>query len=430
MKSHPRQKILRAGVIALVSSLGVVLLGGCRAQAPDSERYPPIDWPSRPPVDCPFEPSEDIVGVTFTGRHREYARADCWFPSWASDGNMYSPFSDGTVEIVLPDGSREQLWTLGQEGEDANCGCGKIVGDDPLNLTVIGLGVLPTPTGPYNARYPSGSLVHDGIWYYGSHPEGPGGLGPLVGFRVSRDHGKTWTDGPNDPTAPLFAARSLDDEGQPTGIPVRIGEPFFVDFGKNMEHSPDGKAYLIAHGATARDPDPLARRAHWNMGDEAYLLRVTPSPETINDASEYEFFAGHDEDGKPIWTGERAAMKPLIEWKGKVGPTSITYNPHLERYLLCVTDGSVNHGAYDTYILESPNITGPWKLAIYMEHFGEEGYFVNIPSKFIGEDGRTAWLCYAANFSVGMPDPPPLESNPPGSRYGMNLQEIRLRAKD
>ena len=69
-----------------------------------------------------------------------------------------------------------------------------------------------------------------------------------------------------------------------------------------------------------------------------------------------------------------------------------------------------------------------------------ESHELNIPrgdghvtvrvTKFIGNDGRTAWLCYAANFSVGMPDPPPLESNPPGSRYGMNLQEIRLRAKD
>jgi hypothetical protein len=251
-----------------------------------------------------------------------------------------------------------------------------------------------------------------------------------VGFRISRDYGKTWTDGPNDPTAPLFAAPSLDGEGKPTGIPVRIGEPFFVDFGRNMEYSPDGKAYLIAHGATAHQPDPLARRAHWNMGDEAYLLRVTPSPETINDASKYEFFAGHDEDGQPIWTRERAEMKPLIEWRGRVGPTSITYNPGLKRYLFCVTDGRANHGAYDTYILESPTITGPWKLVVFMEHFGEEGYFVNIPSKFIGNDGRTAWLCYAANFSVGMPDPPPLESSPPGSRYGMNLQQIRLKVKN
>jgi hypothetical protein len=166
------------------------------------------------------------------------------------------------------------------------------------------------------------------------------------------------------------------------------------------------------------------------MGDEAYLLRVTPSPETINDASKYEFFAGHDEDGQPIWTRERAEMKPLIEWRGRVGPTSITYNPGLKRYLFCVTDGRANHGAYDTYILESPTITGPWKLVVFMEHFGEEGYFVNIPSKFIGNDGRTAWLCYAANFSVGMPDPPPLESSPPGSRYGMNLQQIRLKVKN
>jgi len=46
---------------------------------------------------------------------------------------------------------------------------------------------------------------------------------------------------------------------------------------------------------------------------------------------------------------------------------------------------------------------------VFLESFGEQGYFVNIPSKFIEEDGRTLWLCYSANFSAGAPDPSPLE---------------------
>jgi hypothetical protein len=56
-----------------------------------------------------------------------------------------------------------------------------------------------------------------------------------------------------------------------------------------------------------------------------------------------------------------------------------------------------------------------------MHEFGEQAYFVNIPSKFISADGRTAWLCYAANFSAG-----PHRENPVGGAYGMALQEIKL----
>jgi len=43
-----------------------------------------------------------------------------------------------------------------------------------------------------------------------------------------------------------------------------------------MEHSPDGKAYLVAHGAT-REIGTLS----WNRGDQIYMIRVSPSPETI-----------------------------------------------------------------------------------------------------------------------------------------------------
>jgi len=94
---------------------------------------------------------------------------------------------------------------------------------------------------------------------------------------------------------------------------------------------------------------------------------------------------------------------------------------------MCVTDGrgpKVNgNGPYDTYILESDALTGPWKRVTYMKAFGAEAYFVNFPSKFISVDGRTLWVCYSHGWSYKKP-------NPPNSRYAMCLQEIRLLAPD
>ena len=77
-------------------------------------------------------------------------------------------------------------------------------------------------------------------------------------------------------------------------------------------------------------------------------------------------------------------------------------------------------------ILESERATGPWKLVVYLKDFGEQAYFVNIPSKFLSPDGRSGWLLYAANFSNCCKNWPSHRPNPAGSRYGMCWQEIRF----
>ena len=61
-----------------------------------------------------------------------------------------------------------------------------------------------------------------------------------------------------------------------------------------------------------------------------------------------------------------------------------------------------------------------------MENFGEQAYFVNIPSKFINTDGWTLWLCYTANFAANS-NGLKVQAKPPGSRYGMCLKEIKLQ---
>ena len=392
--------------------LGVVTLVGASHAQQDAvlqrlvpRPAPVAAWNAEAPTDCPLEKSKQFGGIVFTGFYAIYTVSDTWYPSWASDGNLYSPWTDGHIGKMVS-GSGKYLWTTGQA---------KIVGDDPMRLEVTALGLHKGLAEPYGGRYPCGSLVLDGTWYYGTYcldwKEDPWDtMGPFVGFRTSRDFGQTWTETPCTPSKPLFGESCKD------GAKVKIGAPHFIDFGQNMQHSPDGKAYLTAHGATRPEAT-----CSWVSGDQVYLARVTPTVENINDPTKYEFFAGHDADGEPLWTGNFAGIKPLIEWNDRSGCVTMTYNPTLKKYFMCVTDGGeTGRGAYDTWIVESDRITGPWRMVAFMDEFGDQAYFVNIPSKFISPDGRTAWLCYANGWAKRD------NSHPAGGRYGMCLFEFKL----
>jgi hypothetical protein len=380
-------------------------------------------WPSVPPKDCPFEPSSQFSGVSFTGRQQSYTTADTWYPSWGSDDKLYSSWTDGQVENH---GS-------GSGGDTAATGQAVIEGTDPLNLKVTSLGTFPGSPRPYEGRYPCGALMYNDIWYIGTYCLHPSWqvvrdgipynwpwMGPFVGFRTSSDFGKAWQAPPTTPAKPLFGESALNGE------PVKIGAPHFVDFGKNMQHSPDGKAYLVAQGASK---GPAGRRFaynSWITADEAYLVRVSPSIENINDASKYEYFAGHDAANVPQWTSDFARIQPLAAWPDHMGCVTMTYVAPLKKFIMCVTDGGTTVSRYTTYLLESDRITGPWKMAAYLQNFGEQAYFVNIPSKFISADGESLFLCYSANFSSGWGGIK-FMAKPAGSRYALCLQEMHLR---
>ena len=436
-------------------------------------------WKSAVPDDCPFEQSPTLTGIFFTGRHSDYRCGDTFYPSWASNGNMYSPWTDGTT-----DGLR--CSSGGSLKGGFRTGHAVMIGHDPLELIIKNTSPPKRAlAAPYRGRYPCGSLVHNGIWYYGTYCLGPAGefvhegfkwnwpnLGPMPGFQISRDLGKTWTPSPLSPQNPLFP------EPDKFLGPVKMGAPHFVDFGRNMEHSPDGKAYLLGMGAEINDPNPrpcikpgpegtayeinercdttvqmqlrpgeaadkdlkdVFTRAFkqangrpfdhanlsWISADQVYLARVKPSPSTINDIKAYEFFAGRNAAGKPIWTSDFEKIEPLIEWNNHMGCVTATYVPGLRKYLMCITDGWPTVANMTSYILEADKITGPWRIVTYMLDFGEQAYFLNFPSKFLSADGKTLWLCYSANFSSGW-NGVDLKINPPGGRYGLSLHEVRL----
>jgi hypothetical protein len=411
--------------------------------------YDTIIWESIPPYNCPFEISKDLNVVMFTGRSNIFDGADTWYPTWASNDILYSPWTDGSVNGV---GSNSSA------GPNSTTGAARLIGNDPLNLKVENIGLHTSSAFPYVGRYPCGSLVYNNVWYYGTNcvdldkkKEFPylwGGfkeyptlmcmsktrfdgtdtcesinyIGPTVGFRYSTDFGKTWVETTHTPANPIF-----NDPEKPF-LPTKIGAAHFVDFGKNMEYSPDGRAYLVAHGSIDNDSFPKNANASWITGDAIYLLRVIPSIKNINDIKQYEFFCGYDNSGKAKWSNNFKDIKPLIEWNNNCGCVTMTYNRVLKKYLMCVTTGTTTVSRYDTYIIESDKIAGPFKLVSYMKNFGEQAYFVNIPSKFIQSDGKTMWMVYSANYTNDFLRHT-YKKNPPTSAYGLNIHEIKIFKK-
>jgi hypothetical protein len=410
---------------------------------------------ARPDQPCPLPQSEKIAGLRFTGRIRSYRdiAADQLYPTWAADGNLYSTYADGTVSghrVVCT--SHPELFYVRDLGVSytgdwfepkrqfiashqimTRTGNVIIEGDDPFELAFTGLPPCESRSPRFHGYYPAGSLVYNGRWYasrvyYHRWLDEDGmqheyELGPCGGFRVSSDGGKTWEETPLDDSRPLFPER-----GRPAGgLPIRLGLPKFIDFGMDMEHSPDGYAYLVGHGT--RDPKGVC---NWSSGDAVFLARVKPSPQTINDPGSYEFFAGLGGQGRPQWSGDLACIHPIIEWPGHCGIVTMTWHPGL-RKLLCLMavgnpDGS--WGCFDGWVAEADHPWGPWSRVDYWR-FNNMIYCMSLPSKFIARDANRMALFYNPLWATKQPGAPDDAIDlSDGVPYALHVAEVELVLPD
>eukprot|EP00439_Symbiodinium_sp_Y106_P040086 s1056_g4.t3 len=370
-------------------------------------------WPNEPPNDIPFGRSDLFTEVHFTGRYAVYAGADTWYPSWSSDGDLYTPWTDGRVGSIRSSSACAGTACM------STTGFARVSGDDPFNLSIKDVGVFESSPSPYHGRYPSASLHHDGIWYYGTYaldndnhepgnaPEGvdskeaagklqtAGYCGnwciqaPFVGFRWSRDGGKTWEE-PRKTMANY--SDNLFGEAAPNNrSKVKFGAPHVVDLGQNLAHQPNGasdpRLYLVGHGASA----PMSPTS-WMQGSEVYLARGRPDVERINDAAAWEFYAGNGS-----WSlGDVSRAKPLLSWGNRTGVTTITYIPAVKRYIMCIstpTFSPFTTKQFDTFVAKSMGSDGSLRL----------------------------FLSYSANFAYRS------QPAPVGSGYHWTLQEVELR---
>ncbi len=64
---------------------------------------PWVLWPNTPAAGIPFPPSTDLVGYYYAAGANAVTPgigADTWYPSWATDGHLYSSWTDGVVDGV------------------------------------------------------------------------------------------------------------------------------------------------------------------------------------------------------------------------------------------------------------------------------------------------------------------------------------------
>lgn len=85
-------------------------------------------WPNEPPQNCPFPQSSLYSGILFTGNYANYKNADTFYPSWASNGNLYCPWTDGFID-------QDECHSYLRDGV-TQTGQIKIVGDDPLSASI------------------------------------------------------------------------------------------------------------------------------------------------------------------------------------------------------------------------------------------------------------------------------------------------------
>lgn len=437
-------------------ALAVVFVSATWAQKVESGalvKSVEYEWSSwgnnRLPTDSGLTLSKEFGGVSFTGRYASYTHADTWYLTSASNGAMYSSYTDGSVN--------------GEPGWSPNPRCAKVVGSDPLDLRVSVVGEGITHSGENGAggkfkfgRYPAAQLIYNDIWYYGTYllewteramliPNRDWQvLQPFVGFRVSGDLGENWYDRtePDDPLLENAHEKWVDAHNvEFNKYEVMIGAPHFVDFGDNLKYAPTDSAtgrkwaYMVAHGA-----DAGCDIAHntWVSGDNIYLLRilmpegrdVESNAKYINSAENWQYLA---KDGTyKSWNRDNlqevyANIKPIVDATGYLGNVGVTYNAPLKKYIMTLSRVSeTSRDNFHTLILEADTIDGEYRVVQYLRNFASQSYFMNIPSRFISDDGRTMWLCYSSNY--GYASSP--KATIGGSRYALCLTEITLDGEE
>jgi len=288
-------------------------------------------------VDPPASPSSVITDVTFAPVDSIVLRArgsDNWPITWADDDHLYTAYGDGKG---FEPGTDEKL-SLGFAKISGTAE--SFTGENILSESGERLG-----DGPAGAKA-SGLLSLDGVLYMWVRNLGNSQLA------WSTDHGATWEWGFKFETS--------------------FGSPTFLNAGRDHAGARDAYVYVFSQdGPSAYEPD-----------DGVVLARV--ARDQIRDRSGYEFFAGTDDGGAPIWTSDIDERAHVLHFPGRCYRSDAVVHPTTRRTLLALAFG--REGGWG--IFDAPDPWGPWTTAFFTLDWGvgrTHGY--RLPSKWISPEG-------------------------------------------
>ena len=199
----------------------------------------------------------------------------------------------------------------------------------------------------------SGILMVDGVLYLWVRNVGNAQL------LWSPDRGKTWQWGFKMETG--------------------FGSPAFLNFGRNYAGARDDFVYTYSQdGPSAYDSD-----------NSVALARVPK--QRIRERGAWEFFAGLDGSGRPLWTADVTHRGPVFSYPANCQRVDAVYDPGIKRYLMALAyDHAGGWGLFD-----APAPWGPWTTILHRQWdvAGTHGY--RLPAKWIGEDGLNLTLVFS-----------------------------------
>ena len=296
------------------------------------------------PLKAPYPQSPVITGVKFAPEAeivRKAPGSDNWPITWGADDHQYTSYGDG--------------W-----------------GFEPLIEKKLSIGMARVEGGPSDFR---GINVRSNIEAPGDGKAGPKASGILsVGAVLymwnrnvgnaqlvwSADNGVTWEKG--------------------FKFEESFGSPSFLNFGRDYAGARDNFVYTYSQdGPSAYESD-----------NGLILARVPKN--RIRERAAWEFFAGLNVKGQPVWSKDIRARKQTFVFPGNCQRTDAVYNPGVKRYLIALGYG--HHGGWG--IFDAPEPWGPWTTVFHTDYWelgGTHGY--RLPSKWISKDGKTMTLVFS-----------------------------------
>lgn len=293
---------------------------------------------SAPNPPYPLSPVIESVTWDFTSLSRAARGSDLFPLTWADDNNLYTAWGDG--------------WGFSESGSKKSSGVSAISGPP---TSFIGTD-LWSSTGKAH-----GIISIDGLLYIFVTEEYMWMRGKVG---RSMDHAITWkfTDWIFDEPGGVFAA------------------PGILQFGRGYQGARDHFVYGYSEIERGVIQPHIA------------LFRV-PKDQLIN-RNAYEFFAGLDGNGRPVWTADVKQLQPVFtDPNGVDWGMQAAYNPVLRRYLLTVRhDCSGGWGIFD-----APEPWGPWTTVAYYNNWIDSKCKLTFifNQKWTSTDGTTMWIAFS-----------------------------------
>jgi hypothetical protein len=336
---------------------------------PPPPATPTLAPPSPPPGPAPVAV---ITGVKFNeSSHRRLAEgSDNWPATWSDDDQQYAIWGDGG----------------GFGGSDndgrASFGIGRIEGD---HLSYRGVNRYGGKNGECPSKIDGKShgapISIAGVLYAwvtpGSDEEGY----RQFSLYKSLDKGCTWSQ--------CNVAFVRADDG--------ISYGSFVQAGKDNAAARDAYVYTVATVVTNAASLKIVQRP----GNVA-LLRV-PSA-TIEDRGTYEFFAGMDSTGQPIWSVKASDRAPIYHDAAGVGPfPQMSFVPGLDRWVYTNEHGDgvgIDARASRLTVAEAPAPWGPFNVVfkdVFFPTLERRVFQWNFAPKWFRDGGRGFTLIFSGD---------------------------------